>query len=94
MNGLLMTVVTIIMAAATVALAIFAWQSNKLSKEIKRTNDLRETEDKEFKQQVTDLYQAIVVAEIISTPNMIGQYDAIIKAFKSHYKGKTPIFKE
>jgi hypothetical protein len=94
MNDLLMTSATIVMTLATVALATFAWQSNKLSKEIKRANDLKEAEDKGFKQQVSDLYQAIVISTLISGPSSYGAFGSAKDLFKSQYGGKTPVFKE
>lgn len=88
------TLATVAMAIATIFLAISAYQSNKLAKEIKRANDLRREEDKEFKQQISDLYQAIVISNVVSTSGMIGNFKVVIDAFKAFYKGKTVIFKE
>ncbi len=88
------TVSTIVMAIATACLALFAYQSNRLAKEIKRTNDLRVAEDKEFRQQVSDLYQAIVISTLISGPSSYGAFGQAKDVFKSQYRGKTPIFKD
>lgn len=79
---------------ATCIIALYSWRSYELTKEMKRANDLKEKADQAFKQQVKDLYQAIVVATIISTPNMVGQYSTVINTFKAHYKGNTPIFED
>ncbi len=51
--------------------------------------------DKRFRRQVSDLYQAIVISNILSDPN--AQYtsshlDDKLRAFKKFYKGKTQIF--
>ena len=51
--------------------------------------------DKRFRQQVSDLYQAIVISNILSDPE--AQYTSShlahkISAFKEFYKGKTTIF--
>ncbi len=91
---MIMTISTSIMAMATVSLAFFAYQSNRLAKEIKRTNDLREAEDREFRQQVSDLYQAIVVSTLISGPSSYGTFGQAKDVFKSQYRGKTSIFKD
>ena len=89
---MIMALATIVMAIATVCLAIFACQSNKLAMELKRTNDLKEIEDKEFKQQISDLYQAMVVAMIVDTAQGANRTQAVINCFKQYYKGKTIIF--
>jgi hypothetical protein len=91
-GNMITALATVVMAIATVFLAIFTWQSNKLTREIKRTNDLNEAEDKEFKQRVSDLYQAIVISNIVTAPGMPGQIKGVIDTFKAHYKGKTVIF--
>lgn len=89
-----MVISTIVMAIATVFLAIFAYQSNKLAQEIKRTNDLKDAGDAEFKQQLSDLYQAIVISTLLSGPSSYGSLKQAIGAFKTQYGGKTQIFKE
>lgn len=91
-GAMIMTISTVVMAMATVCLAFLAYESNRLAKEIKRTNDLREAEDKEFRRQVSDLYQAIVVATIINGAKFGDQVPAIIDVFKRYYKGKPPYF--
>ena len=51
--------------------------------------------DKEFRQQTSDLFQAIVISNILSDPEArLGNFklDDNIEAFKELYKGKTPIF--
>ncbi|MHA1385698.1 MAG: hypothetical protein ACTSR3_18255 [Candidatus Helarchaeota archaeon] len=48
--------------------------------------------DEEFKQQVKDLYQAIVIATILSGPTSHGEFDKAKNEFKKVYKGKTCIF--
>ncbi|HTZ11857.1 MAG TPA: hypothetical protein VMD04_05770 [Candidatus Margulisiibacteriota bacterium] len=89
-----MTSATVVMAFATVCLAFFAYQSNKLAKEIKRSNDLKEKEDKEFRQQTNDLYSAIVIATLVSGGVDTGKYTIAKTVFTELYKGKTPIFQE
>lgn len=51
--------------------------------------------DKEFRQQTSDLFQAIAISNILSDPNAnLGSthLENKIKAFKDSYKGETPIF--
>ncbi len=75
-------------AVATSVIAIYAWKSHSLSKQIKRSNDLKIRNDEEFREQVSSLYQAIVVATLSSAHN----YDHAIVMFQQHYKGKVKIF--
>ena len=90
---IVMAIATVLMTVATVFLAIFAFQSNKLSKEIKRMSDLREVEDAQYKQQISDLYQAIVISTLLSGPSSYGAFGQARDAFNSLYKGGTSIFK-
>ncbi len=51
--------------------------------------------DKKFRRQVSDLYQAIVISNILSDPRAIEGSIHLrnkINSFKEQYKGKTPIF--
>lgn len=81
-------------AVATCVIAFYSWRSFKLSEEIKRSNELKTTSDQEFRQQVSDLYQAIVISTLISGPSSYGAFGPAKDVFKSQYRGKTPIFKE
>lgn len=89
-----MILATSITAIATVVLAFFACQSNKLAREIKRANDLKDTEDKDFKQRVSDLYQAIVIATLVASGRSGMDFGSVRDSFKAHYKGKTVIFEK
>ena len=89
MTNFMMAVYTI----ATIIIAIYAWRSHKLAEQIKHANELRETEDKEFRQRISDLYQAIVISTLLSAPSGYGAIGEAIDAFRSYYKGKTLIFK-
>ncbi|MEJ2104764.1 MAG: hypothetical protein P8X47_09335 [Ignavibacteriaceae bacterium] len=79
---------TLITALATVAIAIFTYVNYQLASKIQK-------QDKEYRQQISDLYQAIVISNILSDPEArLGniKLDNNIEAFKKLYKGDTPIF--
>jgi hypothetical protein len=73
-----------ITAIATVVIAIYAFMSYRLASKIKAKDD-------EHRQQTTDLYQAIVISNLIGERPMVSGSEKI-KYFKAKYKGKTPIF--
>ena len=67
---------------ATAVIAYHAVASHVLSQKIS-------ARDEEFRQQVTDLYQAIVIiTAVVSGPSSESH---AIKRFKELYKGRTPI---
>ena len=77
-----------IIAIATVVIAIFAIASFVLAWSIQQR-------DKENRQQISDLFQAIVISNILSNPEATlgsSHLDGKIKLFKEFYKGKTPIY--
>ena len=79
---------TLITALATVAIAIFTYVNYQLASKIQK-------QDKKYRQQTSDLFQAIVISNILSDPEArLGNknLDNNIEAFKQMYKGQTPIF--
>lgn len=79
---------TLITALATVAIAIFTFVNYQLASKIQKR-------DEEYRQQTKDLFQAIVISNILSDPEArLGNknLDNDIEAFKQMYKGKTAIF--
>ena len=76
---------------ATGVIAYYAWRSHQISKDIIELTKRRDEDEKEFKQQVKDLYQAIVVSNIVGTPHGANSSEPIA-AFKKLYKGDTKIF--
>ena len=79
---------TLVSSIATVVIAIYAYRSYQLSSNIQK-------QSQEYQQQVSDLYQAIVISNTFSDPNAnldSTHLEHKIKAFKELYKGKTPIF--
>jgi len=75
-------------AIATAVIAVYAWQSHKLLKQINQ-------KDLEFRQQVKDLYQAIVLSNLMNTvgkTGAMGSIGGVISEFSTYYKGETPIF--
>ena len=91
-----------ISAIATTAIAIYAGTSNKLAnknyqlaQEIKKANELRAKVDDEFREQISDLYEAIILSVFIAPEvktTMGSTLQGRIRIFKQHYKGKTEIF--
>jgi hypothetical protein len=100
-KGIIMTSDQIIAAAscvtavATVVIAIYAFVSHNLSKAIQHSVTQRQREFEESTQrrheELADLYQAIVLATMITTPERNGGFGGAIQQFRSKYKGKTPI---
>lgn len=98
----LRTLWVIITACATAAIAVYAAISHNLAKnhyrlarEINSANELRVKSEDEFRQQVSDLYEAIVISNfIIPEANTArgGTLEGRIRIFKEYYKGKTEIF--
>jgi len=73
-----MEIATAVSAIAACVIVFYAWQNYKTNYE--------------FRRQVGDLYQAIVISTLISGPTATGSLDSAIESFKSKYKGKTRIF--
>jgi undecaprenyl pyrophosphate phosphatase UppP len=82
MSTILIVISAAITAVATVFIARYARSSNMLSKEFQNLSKLH-------KQELSDLYQAIVIATLMTYP-----HGGAIEKFNKMYKGKTVIFKE
>jgi len=89
--SLLIAGAAIITAVATGVIAYYAWRSHQISEAIIKLTQKRDDDEIEFKQQVKDLYQAIVVSNIVGTPHGANSNEPIA-AFKKLYKGNTKIF--
>ena len=72
----------VVIAIATVVIAIFAIMSYRLASTIQYRED-------EFQKQVSDLYQAIVISRVITGPQ--ADLKRAIRRFKALYQGTTPI---
>ena len=92
MNDNIIIVSNIVTAVATMAIAIFTWCSYCISQQIKRATEDQSKREEEFKNQIKDLYQAIVISNVLSGPSSYGALTQAIDAFKSQYKGKFKIF--
>lgn len=88
-----MLISAVITAISTFVIAIYSWKSYKLSVELKRSNDNAQTRDQEYRQQTSDLFQAMTIAMLISGPTSTGGFSSARDMFNSLYKGKTQIFK-
>ena len=73
-----------ITAIATAAIAVYSFMSYQLASSIK-------SRDEEFRQQIRDLYEAIVISNIVTERR---ELEGRIEAFKQHYRGRTPIFEQ
>ena len=80
-----MIITNIIIAVASATIAWCTYLNYKLYQVIQK-------KDKEYKEQISDLYQGIIIATLISGPSSYGQILQAIEEFKKHYKGKTKIF--
>lgn len=81
----------IITAIATVAIAWFSWCSYQITRKLMVHDEARTQKDEEFRQQLSDLYQGIIIATLLSGPSSYGAYEDSAKVFKNKYKGQTPI---
>ena len=82
------TKVAFVSAISSAFIAIFAGVSLWLAFTIRAG-------DKMYRRQVRDLYEAIIISNILSTPEAILASDHLVKkvkAFKEFYRGETPIF--
>lgn len=75
----------IVTGMATAVIAVYAVLTYRLSKQISRQSELHQ-------QDLDDLFEAIVVATLLSGPTTI-DFDRTQKAFENHYKGKRKVFK-
>jgi len=82
-----MIFLAIINILAVCVIAYYAFESHRLA------NDLTEINEK-HQQELRDLYQAIVIATILSGPSGTGAVDKAIKIFKQHYSGEAAIFQK
>lgn len=77
-------------AISTVVIAVFTGLNYAMFLSINK-------KDNEYKQQVGDLYQALVISNIISAPTVssgVAGLEGLKNVFKSEYHGKTEIFKK
>ena len=82
-----MIIITIFSVISAIATCIIAYSSHRLAKNINKSTG-------QHRQELYDLYQAMVVATFISGPagsNLNAQKDNI-KTFKKLYNDKTKIF--
>jgi len=77
---------------ATVFIALYGWKTHQLTLQLKAAEDQRSKREEEFRQQLSDLYQAITIATLLSGPSGVGAFPSAIEAFQSKYKGKVRIF--
>ena len=92
MSDTMIMLSSIITAIATTVVAIFSWRSYCLSRDLKKSSEDQNKREDEFKGHIKDLYQAIVISNILSGPSSFGALTQAIDAFKSQYKGKFKIF--
>ena len=89
----LMIISMAVTAIATGVIAWHAWKSNELSSKIQSRDD-------EFRQQISDLYKAIVISNVLNRVP-VGDYMSIYtkninefnKVYYEEASGKTQIFK-
>ena len=90
--------VTILYTIATCFLAYYAYknyeaaQIDRNAAEQSRSQSFEAAE--EFRRTLRDLYEAIVIATLLSGPSSYGSYDTCRNTFESEYKGDIKIFKE
>lgn len=79
--------VTILYTVATFFLAVYAHKNYKAA-EVERKGA------EEFRTQLSDLYQAIAIATLISAGPTSGHLAKSFTAFRENYQGKTQILPE
>ncbi len=97
----LLSVVTLatpgVIALATWVIAWATWQMHKTTKVAAvRDQEFREglvDREEAFRKQLSDLYQALVIATIVGAGTS-GTVATAIGQFRNQYKGTTPIFEE
>jgi glucan phosphoethanolaminetransferase (alkaline phosphatase superfamily) len=77
----------LVTTAATVAIAVFSYRTYQIYGSMKEIMSQNQTETK-------DLYQAIVIATLLTVISGPGKIGPAIEIFKHHYRGKTQIFAE
>jgi K+-sensing histidine kinase KdpD len=82
----LTTVSIFITAIATCVIAVYSVISSNLAKEIKN-------QTRQHQSDLSDLYQAIVIATLMGGSSNQGVARDLIKTFNAHYQGKVKIFK-
>lgn len=82
----------VIIAVATAVIAVYSGVNYKLAYQLKKNEEKNQELNRQYQQQTKDLFQAITIATLLSNSNFMGQYINLINNFKTHYKGKTPIF--
>ena len=84
-------IIIIAASVSAVATAVIAWHavaSHKLASKI-------QTRDDEFREQISDLYEAIILSVFIAPEVKTTRGSTLegrIRIFNQHYKGKTEIF--
>ncbi len=84
------TVIAIISGLATITIAVFAVFNYRLSKEITEAQKARDKE-------VSDLFAAIIISNLVSFPQGVENTNNSLKLFRKHYgerKNRTPILEE
>ena len=84
MANLTIAVSAIISAVATVVIAIFTWFTYQMYKKLQE-------KDEEYKNQIGDLYKAIVISNLLSGNSDL---EMTHKKFHKEYTGKTKIFEK
>jgi hypothetical protein len=91
------TVISIFISTiATCFIAYYSKVSTNLAKEIKNQDknyrENLESLSKQHQDQLSDLYQAIVIATLMGGSSNTGVVNDLIKTFSGYYNGKTKIF--
>ena len=73
----------IVTAIATAMIAYYAIKSHGLSEEIKSANELRAKRDDEFREQISDLYKAIVFSNIVGGQS---EFLSAVRHFNALYR--------
>jgi len=81
------TLSSVVVALATAVIAWATWQVHKTTK-------MASAREETFREQLSDLYQALVIATIVGAVPTGSTLSVAIGRFRNQYKGKTPIFEE
>ena len=86
-----MDTITVCQVVSTLAMGAIWYngrKSFKLAEQIKKNEELQEKESQEFRQQISDLYQAITIATLLSRLNTdFRERTRVYNEFKELYTG-------
>ena len=82
----------VVTAIATAVIALFTYRTYQVYTSMKEIMNQSQQKMGQDQDETKDLYEAIVVATLISAPSGTGKTNVAIEVFKHYYKGRTKLF--